>query len=94
MNEGGTSPIILNKEDTTIQTGEKIFDEISQYIQKNTAIFAVNDAMAIGLLNRIRKKGLKVLIFTVNDPDELAYVTEIEVDGVFTNNKHRLLGKG
>lgn len=37
------------------------------------------------------KKGLKVLIFTVNDPDELAFVTEIGVDGVFTNNKHRLL---
>ncbi|OQY31173.1 MAG: hypothetical protein B6241_14665 [Spirochaetaceae bacterium 4572_59] len=38
------------------------------------------------------KKGLKVLIFTVNDPDELAYVSEIGVDGVFTNNKFRLLG--
>ncbi|OQY31174.1 MAG: hypothetical protein B6241_14670 [Spirochaetaceae bacterium 4572_59] len=60
MDEAGLIPVILNKEDTTIQTGEKIFDEIRQYIQKKTAVFAVNDAMAIGLLNRCRKEGLTI----------------------------------
>ncbi len=60
MEKAGLTPFILNKEDTTLQTGEMIFDEIKDEIAEGTAVFAVNDAMAIGLLNRARQEGIKV----------------------------------
>ena len=36
-------------------------------------------------------RGLKILIFTVNHPEELAKLEKLQVDGVFTNNRNRLL---
>ncbi len=38
------------------------------------------------------KRGIKVLVFTVNYPDELEKLKKLNVDGVFTNNRYRLLG--
>ena len=38
------------------------------------------------------KRGIKVLVFTVNRPYELEKLKGIGVDGVFTNNRYRLLG--
>ncbi len=36
-------------------------------------------------------RGLKVLVYTVNLPEELAAMQEMGVDGVFTNNRRRVL---
>ena len=37
-------------------------------------------------------RGIKVLVFTVNYPEELEKLKSLNVDGVFTNNRYRLLG--
>lgn len=60
IEEAGLEAIVLQKKDTTIQTGELIFDEIKDQITEKTAVFAVNDAMAIGLLNRTRQEGMNI----------------------------------
>ena len=39
------------------------------------------------------KRGIKVLIFTINHPEELSKMEKLNVDGVFTNNRYRLLGE-
>lgn len=37
-------------------------------------------------------RGLKLLVYTVNRPEELEKLKELNVDGVFTNNRYRLMG--
>jgi len=37
------------------------------------------------------RRGIKVLIFTVNHPEELSRMKKLNIDGVFTNNRYRLL---
>ncbi|MBF9018241.1 MULTISPECIES: glycerophosphodiester phosphodiesterase family protein [unclassified Oceanispirochaeta] len=44
------------------------------------------------IIEDAHKRGIKVLIFTVNHPVELSRLKELKVDGVFTNNRYRLLG--
>ncbi|MBF9014618.1 MULTISPECIES: LacI family DNA-binding transcriptional regulator [unclassified Oceanispirochaeta] len=60
MNKAGLDTIILQRNDTTIQTGEKVFDDIIDLLKERTAVFAVNDAMAIGLLNRARQERIEI----------------------------------
>ncbi|OQY36501.1 MAG: hypothetical protein B6229_09970 [Spirochaetaceae bacterium 4572_7] len=38
------------------------------------------------------KRGMKVFVYTVNYPEQLAKLEKLNVDGVFTNNRFRLLG--
>ena len=38
------------------------------------------------------RRGIKVLIFTINHPEELSRMEKLNIDGVFTNNRYRLLG--
>lgn len=45
------------------------------------------------IVNDAHTKGLKVLVFTVNEPEELAMMEELGVDGIFTNNKARVLAQ-
>lgn len=65
MESAGLEPVVIQKEDTTINTGEASLRDIRKICPACTAVFAVNDAMAIGLLNRTR--GEKIAV-----PDELA----------------------
>jgi len=60
MEKAGLEPVVIHKEDTTIHTGEESLDDIRETLPGCTAIFAVNDAMAIGLLNRTRAEGVKI----------------------------------
>ncbi len=39
------------------------------------------------------KRGIKILVYTVNLPEELSKLKELNVDGVFTNDKYRLTGE-
>ena len=43
------------------------------------------------IVDDAHSKGLKVLVFTINEPEELALMEELGVDGIFTNNKLRVL---
>jgi LacI family transcriptional regulator len=65
MEQAGLEPVIIHRDDTTIHTGGEALEEIRRQLPACTAVFAVNDAMAIGLLNRAREEGVKV-------PGELA----------------------
>lgn len=38
------------------------------------------------------RRGLKVLVFTVDRPDERLELERLGVDGIFTNNRYRVLG--
>ncbi len=37
------------------------------------------------------ERGIRVLVFTVNYPEELERLQELQVDGIFTDNRYRLL---
>ena len=65
MKKAGLDPVVIIKEDTTINTGEESLIEIRESYPDCTAVFAANDAMAIGLLNKARTEGITV-------PDQLA----------------------
>jgi len=39
------------------------------------------------------RRGLKVLVYTVNRPEELAEMEELGVDGIFTNDRYRVLNQ-
>jgi len=39
------------------------------------------------------KRGIKVLVYTVNYPEELEKMKKMKIDGVFTNDKYRLSGQ-
>lgn len=43
------------------------------------------------IVDDAHKRGIKILVFTVNHPHQLARLEKMNVDGVFTNNRYRLL---
>lgn len=67
MEKAGLKPVVIFKEDTTIHTGADTLEEIHKQSPQCSAVFAANDAMAIGLLNKVRSEGINV-------PEELAIV--------------------
>ena len=46
------------------------------------------------LVQDAHRRGLKVFVYTVNHIEELKWMQEIEVDGVFTDFPDRFLGSG
>lgn len=50
------------------------------------------DTISSNIVEDAHKRGIKVLVFTVNYPEELEKMKKIEVDGVFTNDRYRLFG--
>lgn len=48
--------------------------------------------MSQEIVDDAHKRGLKVLVYTVNFPEELKKMKSLGVDGVFTNDRYRLLG--
>ncbi len=65
MTNAGLEPIIIFKDDTTINTGADSLRDLQRSYPDCTAVFTANDAMAIGLLNQARNEGIKI-------PDQLA----------------------
>lgn len=43
------------------------------------------------LVNDAHKRGIKILVYTVNEPEDFVRIKKFNVDGVFTNNRLRLL---
>ncbi len=41
------------------------------------------------LIQRLKNKGKKINLFTINDPDEFQHFSELEVDGIFTDFPQR-----
>jgi len=60
-------PIIINMPDTTFETGKEFFASALENDSNITAIVAVNDSTAIGVMDAARRAGIKV-------PDDLAIV--------------------
>lgn len=60
MESAGKEAHVLSMEDTTIQTGEGSLELIRGITKERCAVMAVNDAMALGLINRARAAGLSV----------------------------------
>lgn len=56
----GLDPVVLQQEDTTLYHGEAALQDILAQAPGTTAVFAVNDAMAIGLMEGVRRTGLSV----------------------------------
>ena len=60
-------PVVLHRDDTTLFHGETALQDILAGARGTTAVFAVNDAMAIGLMEGARRAGVRV-------PDDMAVV--------------------
>ncbi len=39
------------------------------------------------------KRGIKVLVYTVNEPEDLEKMKDLNIDGIFTNDKYKLTGQ-
>lgn len=67
MRTAGLAPCVVSVEDTTIATGAGALADVLESWPTTTAIVAVNDAMAIGAIRELRKRGKRV-------PEDLAVV--------------------
>jgi len=67
LEEAGLKPIIINMSDTTFETGREYFAATMQNDSDITAIVAVNDSTAIGVMDAARRAGIRV-------PNDLAVV--------------------
>lgn len=73
LEEAGLEPKILYMPDTTFNTGKEHVCSALKIQPKFTAVVAVNDATAVGVMDEARKLGLKV-------PDDLAVVGFDDID--------------
>lgn len=67
MNEKGLQTVLLHESETTILTGLHAGHELLDMDEPPRAVFAVNDAMALGVMRAARERGLRV-------PEDLAVV--------------------
>ncbi|GAB4543686.1 MAG: glycerophosphodiester phosphodiesterase [Pleurocapsa sp.] len=55
------------------------------------AIISALDFVSKKLVKIAHKNNLKVLVYTVNEPDEIERMQQLDVDGVFTNYPERII---
>jgi LacI family transcriptional regulator len=67
MQEKGLEPLAIHEEATTILTGIRAGHKLLDMEERPQAVFAVNDAMALGVMRAAREVGLRV-------PEDLAVV--------------------
>lgn len=60
MQEAGLEPLLVHGHETTIATGAELMEQGLQRWPKLTAVFAVNDAVAIGAIRAATKMGRSV----------------------------------
>jgi LacI family transcriptional regulator len=60
MEDHGYLPILIHKSDTTIHTGAAALKTIREEHPEVTAVFAVDDAMALGLMNAAKGLGIDI----------------------------------
>ncbi|GHO81666.1 LacI family transcriptional regulator [Ktedonobacter sp. SOSP1-85] len=63
----GLTPHLFHAEDTTLETGQVLLKETLKTLPNLTAIFAVNDAMALGALRALQQLGRRV-------PEDIALI--------------------
>jgi len=65
------------------------FDAIMQLIRPNSINISI-DFISQDIVNIIHKKGLRVFVYTVNFTDEIQWMIDLNVDGVFTDYPDRV----
>jgi len=65
------------------------FDAIMQLIKPNSINISI-DFISQDIVNIIHKKGLRVFVYTVNFTDEIQWMIDLNVDGVFTDYPDRV----
>jgi len=68
------------------------YAEFAQEIGAYSVHFRI-DSINKAFVEDAHKRGLKVFVFTVNHPEDLARMEEMDVDGVFTNYPEIVLSK-
>lgn len=58
------------------------------------SVHAALDSVSGDFVRDAHRRGLKVFVYTVNHPEELAWMNELGVDGVFTDFPDRIPGPG
>jgi glycerophosphoryl diester phosphodiesterase len=51
------------------------------------------DSINSKIVEDAHNRGIKILVYTVNFPEELEKMKKMNIDGVYTNNRYRLIGK-
>ncbi len=67
MEDAGLTPNVIRQEDTTVDTGRRAVRQALEAFPETTAIFAINDAMAMGALRGAEEAGRSL-------PEDLAIV--------------------
>ena len=67
MREKGLEPLLVHESETTVLTGLHAGHHLLDLDERPQAVFAVNDAMALGIIRAAREEGLRV-------PEDLAVV--------------------
>ncbi len=65
------------------------FDAIMQLIRPNSINISI-DFISQDIVNIIHEKGLQVFVYTVNFTDEIQWMIDLNVDGVFTDYPDRV----
>ncbi|MBN2601788.1 MAG: glycerophosphodiester phosphodiesterase [Candidatus Marinimicrobia bacterium] len=65
------------------------FDAILQLIRPNSINISI-DFISQDIVNIIHEKGLRVFVYTVNFTDEIQWMIDLNVDGVFTDYPDRV----
>jgi len=51
------------------------------------------DTISSKIVEDAHNRGIKVLVYTVNEPEDLEKMKALNIDGVFTNDKYKLTGQ-
>ena len=63
--------------------------KIAQKLEANIVIFSL-DFVTPELITSVHQQNLAVWVYTVNNPDDISLMRELQVDGIFTNYPERV----
>ena len=75
------------------ETSDLVDNAISLASAKHIGSWSVNvssEVVSEALVNIAHREGMKVLVYTINDPDEIRFLKSIGVDGIFSDYPERV----
>jgi glycerophosphoryl diester phosphodiesterase len=75
------------------ETDDLVDTAISLASAKHINSWSVNvsgEVVSEALVNIAHREGMKVLVYTINDPDEIRFLKSIGVDGIFSDYPERV----